>query len=131
MKKTLLTVFLLMITASAFCQNAEVPSARTQGTFIESEREILVSTYIAGVNRWLKRYNPTVVTQRENYVEMSAKYEYQLKIEFTVNERNREYEIVVTIAQNRYNQRKAQEICNRIASGTQREFTNTLARNTR
>jgi hypothetical protein len=131
MKKTLLTVFILMMTASAFSQNTVVPSTRVKGTFFENEREVLVSTYIASVYRWLRRYNPIVVTQSENYVEMSAKYDYQLKIEFTVNESNPEYDIVVTVAQNRFNQKKAHDICNRIATGIQREFTNTLARRER
>jgi hypothetical protein len=105
------------------------PSANAIGIYDSNENVLLRPAFINGVNIYLRRYAPVLIEQRNDYVKMTARYDYLLNIELLVKET--EYEIIVTVAQNRFIYNRAQRICVKIVNGVNKSFTSQLARGTR
>jgi hypothetical protein len=117
-------------TATSYEQGSTLlPTSNVFGIFDANERILLRPAFINGVNQYLRRYTPSLITQNEDYVKMTAKYGYQLNIELIISDR--EYEIIVTIAQDSFNYNRAQNVCVRIATGVHNSFANYLVRGTR
>ena len=110
-------------------QTTVIPKSTIIGRYVTDHKALLRPTFITGVNSYLRRYSPRLITESENYVKMTAKYNYDLDIELIVHEG--EYEIVVTVAQDRYNIDRAQSSCVHVANGVHRTLTNNLAREIR
>jgi hypothetical protein len=117
---------LVFVFVCSFSFGQDIPSSRMTGLYAANERAILVPAFVNGVNDWLRRYEPVLVERRDDYVKMTTKYEYLFNLELFV--KNGEYEIVVTIGQERYNQRKAQEISLKLAQGVYRAMLKYVAR---
>ncbi len=123
--------FLVLCVAVTGCVSAPeedmvLPSASIHGVFYESEREFLIPVFNSSVNTYLRRYGSEEISRTEDYIHMTAIYDYQLDIELFIHER--EYEIKVTIAQDNFNEARAEKICTRIATGTSNTFTKNLTR---
>ena len=112
--------------------NKNIPTSNVFGV-IEKDNKvdaaetklILRTSFINSVNSYLIRYSPRLVTQNnDDYVKMTAKYEYQLDIELFITADG--YEIVVSVAQNKYEYDRAQNICVKIAMGVNETFINHL-----
>lgn len=122
-------IFGLIILIS-FCGCATIQSepvsSSVPGIFNENEKALLRPAFINSVNRYLRRYNPQVITQNDDYVKMTAKYDYLLNIELFV--RDGEYEITVTTAQERFNARTARKNCDHIAINVDKALTDYLGK---
>jgi len=123
MKKNVIFVFaLVLLVGSAFGKDSQVPSSTVLGLFKAEEKALLPPAFINAVTRYLRRYEAKIVTQSENHIEMSAKYDYKLKIELRIKEAESRYEIIVTVAEKRFSSNKGQTICNKIVTGAQKVF---------
>jgi len=98
-------------------------SANAGGVYEENGKVMLKPAFINAVNSYLRRYNPKLVFQNDEYVKMTAKYGYQLNLELVIRENT--YEIIVS-SQKRKN--KAQNICAKIATGTNDNFLTQIGR---
>jgi len=134
MIKFLFLLILLVVSGrSSLIGSQELPSSTEYGAFnaddfddIDVAKRQLRTTFIAAVNHYLKRYSPRLISQNDDYVKMSAKYEYQIDVELTINES--EYLVTVTIAQDKYKYDRAQNVCVKIAAGTNKTYINLLSR---
>ena len=114
------------MTSSWQTQDQALPSANAIGIYDSNKNALLRPAFINGVNVYLSRYAPVLIEQRNDYVKMTARYDYQLNIELLVKET--EYEIIVTVAQDWFSYGRAQKICVKIANGVNQSFANQLAR---
>ena len=119
-----IALFLFSASMSSFAQ--ENPTASRSGIYQNQENAVLKQAFINGVNTWLRRYRPEFISQEDNYVLMTARYDYDMNIELFI--RDGEYEIVVTIAQERYNLRRAAGNVTHVVTGVNRAFLNNLSR---
>ena len=129
MKKIILVlVFFLVITAIwGQGQNEDIPSAIMMGVFNKGENLVIKSAFINGVTHFLRNNGARIISHNDNYVEMSANYKYDLKIELKINDNNLTYEIIVSVAQERYARDRAKTTCNNVISGVHKSFTRQLA----
>ena len=125
----IIVILSVCFTMAGFAQASAPPSSKMSGVFEAKDRNFLRPAFVNGVNHYLRRYSPELISQNDNSVKMTAKYNYLLNIELIIG-RN-EYEVVVSVAQDKYNSKKAQTICVKIAGGVYRSFINTLARDTK
>jgi hypothetical protein len=126
MKKLLYVVAFVFVCSFSFGQAETIPSSRMGGTYEAGDKVLLVNSFVNGVTDWLRRYEPVLVEKRDDYVKMTTKYEYLYTLELFV--KNGEYEIVATIAQERYTQRKAQSASTRLALGVYNATVRYIAR---
>jgi len=131
MRKVFVAVLFILV-MGVHCFSKEVPSSIRMGVYDASEYGLLQSAFVSGVGGYLVKRDVRVITRGESYVEMAAKYQYQLKVEFVVRAEESLYEIIVSVAptQKRYNEKRAREACSRIAEGAYRAFTRELVRGT-
>ena len=118
-------LFMFFASMISFAQD-QIPTANLVGTFYEHERGTLRPAFINGVNSWLRRYRPALITQEENYVLMTARYNHDMNIELFI--RDGEYEIIVTVTQDRINVRRAYGDVVHIVNGVNRALLNNLSR---
>ena len=117
---------LLLFCASMFSFAQDMPSATITGIIHDNERGTIRPAFINGVNSWLRRYRPALISQEENYVLMTARYNHDMSIELFT--RGGEYEIVVTVTQDRYNVRRAHGDVVHVVNGVNRALLNNLSR---
>jgi hypothetical protein len=105
------------------------PSSYRIGIYDSSERVLLGPAYINAVSQWLRRYEPKVITREDDYVKMTFDYDYLCEAELFIKEE--EYEILVTVIERAYNEKKAQEIVTKMSGGILKSTENYLVRGTR
>ena len=120
----LIALFLFFATMISFAQ--EKPSSTITGIYQNHDNTTLKMAFVNGVNNWLRRYRPALISQEDDYILMTARYNHEMKIELFI--RNGEYEITATITQDRYNLRGAAGDVAHVANGVNRAFLNNLPR---
>ena len=130
MKRTIffgiVVLFVFCASMLSFAQTQARPSATVISPFHENELTALRPAFVNGVGHWLRRYSPQLVTQEDGYVLMTARYEYLLNIELFIWEDV--YEIVVTIAEARFDLNRANRVCSHVLDGVERALINNLNR---
>ena len=130
MKRTIffaiVVLFIFCASMLSFAQTQARPSANVIGPFHENERISIRSAFINGASNWLRRYSPQLITQEDDYVLMTARYDYLVNIELFI--RDEIYEIVVTIAEARFDLNRANRVCNHIVDGVEKALINNLNR---
>ena len=84
------------------------------------EKISLAPSFIIAVNEYLNRYGPTLIEQKDDYIKMTAKHNYQINIELIV--RQNEYEIITTVAQDDFVEKKARDICAKVVAYVNKSF---------
>lgn len=107
-------------------QAVAAPTATVIGIYEANEKPMLVPAFINAVNTYLRRYAPKLEIRQDNYVKMSAKYQYWCNIELFI--RDKEYEIVVTVAQSRYSRVKAQSVMAGLSANVLKAMKNVMAK---
>ena len=87
-------------------------------------KPMLAPAFINAVNHYLARYNPILEKREENHVKMTARYGYLLDIELVIS--GQEYEVIVTVTQEKYDYKKAQSTCMKTAKNVNKVFTDYL-----
>jgi len=99
------------------------------GVFDAAYRGRVAPAFIDGVNTWLRRYEPRLLSQEKDRVRMQANYDSLYDIELVI--RDTDYEIAVRPAQQVKKKERARKVAAHLSQGVHKAMDDRLIRDTK
>ncbi|MDR0587599.1 MAG: hypothetical protein LBG61_01285 [Burkholderiales bacterium] len=120
--------FMLALSGQAVCAEnmyATGSSSTVSDTFAPNDKALLNQAFIDAANRYLTRYNPKLVEQKDNSVKMFVVYRYDMDLEFS--HKDNTYTITASTADHSSG-RRADKLCKKLTVNINKRLRRNLAK---
>lgn len=124
-----LLLVLLACLAAVPVRAEGVISSQAIGIYAPGDEALLLPAFVDAVNRYLRRYEPRLVSKGADRARMQVEYDYRYDIGFTFEAGS--YQVSATLAEKTRREGKAQKIAAHLVAGIQRQMDKSLLQRAR